>query len=213
MIEFLLNQAAYAHWYIFALLLVAGLNIPVSEDLMAIGAGVLAVTMVPENTALLYAGLFFGAYLGDIENYWLARLAGRRLLRFSVMQRLLPAARLDQARVFLERYGAAAIFLGRFIPFGVRNALFTTAGLSRMAFWKFALFDFFACLSSTALLFSLGRAFGANYPRLLEMLNEGKAYLLIGLLVLGAIIYAALRLRRNPNAGSDPEPKPPGPDP
>ncbi|MCR9143993.1 MAG: DedA family protein [bacterium] len=203
MIEFLLEQAAYAHWYIFALLLVAGLNIPVSEDLLAIGAGVLAATIVPENTTLLYAGLFFGAYFGDIENYWLARLAGRRLLRFTLFQRMLPAERLEQARLFLEKYGAAAIFLGRFIPFGVRNALFTTAGLSRMAFWKFALFDFFACLASTSVLFALGRAFGANYPRLLEILNEGKVYILIFALVLGAIGYAWLRLRRRPAPDSE----------
>lgn len=198
MIEFLLAQAAHAHWYIFALLLAAGLNIPVSEDLMAIGAGVLAATVVPENTAWLYAGLFLGAYLGDLENYWLARLAGRRLLQISFFQRLLPADRLEYARNFLDRYGVAAIFLGRFIPFGVRNALFTTAGLSRMAFWKFALFDFFACLLSTAVLFSLGRAFGAGYPRLLELMDESKVYLLVAAVVLGAIVYAMIRLRRSP---------------
>ncbi len=202
MIEFLLEQATHAHWYIFALLLLAGLNIPVSEDIMAIGAGVLAATVVPENTSLLYAGLFFGAYLGDVENYWLARLAGRRLLRIAFFQRLLPANRLEQARIFLERYGVAAIFLGRFIPFGVRNALFTTAGLSRMAFWKFALFDFFACLTSTAVLFSLGRAFGASYPQLLELMSEGKVYILIGALVVGALVYAAIRMRRNPETES-----------
>lgn len=192
MIEFLIEQAAYAHWYIFALLMLAGLNIPVSEDLMAIGAGVLAATVVPENATLLYLGLFAGAYLGDIENYWLARLLGQRLLRLQFMQKLLPEERLALARGWLERYGAVAIFVGRLIPFGVRNALFTTAGLSRMAFWKFALFDFFAALLSTSLLFSLGRAFGANYAELLAIMAEGKVYLGAILAVLiagGALLF------------------------
>ena len=203
MIEFLIAQAGHAHWYIFGLLLIAGLNVPVSEDLMAIGAGVLAATVVPENTAALYAGLFFGAYLGDIENYWLARLAGRRLLRISFFNRLLPAARLERARGFLNRYGVVAIFLDRFIPFGVRNPLFTPAGLSRMAFWKFALFDCFACLASTSVLFALGRAFGAAYPQLLELLSAGKIYLVIGLVLTALVGYAALRLRRRAPVHND----------
>lgn len=207
MIEFLLGQANHAHFYAFGLLMLAGLNIPISEDLVMIGSAVLAATVVPDNIYLLIAGAFLGAYLSDLENYWLARLVGRKLLKIPIVEKLIDPERLAKTKKFLDRFGPAALLFGRFIPFGFRNAFFMTAGFSKMKFWKFALFDFLACVMTTTVLFSLGYSFGKNYRLLLEYLGRWKIYIFIGALVIIStiIILARLHAKKNSNVLSSKE--------
>lgn len=190
-----MDQAQYAHFYAFGLLMIAGLNIPVSEDLVVIGCGVLSATVVPENLAILFICVYAGVYLGDVENYWLARIVGTRLLRWRPIQAVISAERLAQAKRLTERYGAFAILFGRFIPFGVRNALFTTAGLTHMPFVRFAVADLIACTITTVLLFSLGNAFAKNYAKLLDYVNEGKVYIIAVVAIAAVVTFAVVKLR------------------
>ncbi len=205
MIEFLMDQAQYAHFYAFGLLMLAGLNIPVSEDLVAIGCGVLSATVVPENITILFLGVYIGAFCSDVENYWLARIVGTRLLRWRPIRAVISPERLAQAKRLTERYGAFAILFGRFIPFGVRNALFTTAGLTHMPFLRFALADLVACTITTIILFSLGNAFGKNYDKLLDYVNEGKIYIISVVAIVGVVVFVVVKLRETKNAGKDVE--------
>lgn len=198
MIEFLIEQAAVAHWYAFGLLMLAGLNIPISEDLVLIGSAVLAATVVPENFYPLLIAAFAGAYLSDIENYWLARILGPRLRRIKFFEKMLPQEKLDLVKGFMDRYGPLTLIFGRFVPFGVRNAQFTTAGLSKMDFWKFAFFDFVGCVLTTTVLFALGYSFGRNYELLLGHIGEWKLYIFgVAVAVVAlAILQKRIRARR-----------------
>ena len=63
-IQFIFENAQYAHWIIFGALMLAGLNIPISEDLMIIFSAVLAATVVPENTIKLFAFCCFSVHIG-----------------------------------------------------------------------------------------------------------------------------------------------------
>src|SRR3989337_2630284 len=78
-IAFITEHAVYAHYYIFFILMLAGLNFPVSEDLTIITAGMLASTVVPENTMVIFIWLFLGCYLSDWEAYWIGRKLGPKL--------------------------------------------------------------------------------------------------------------------------------------
>ena len=42
-----------------------------------------------------------------------------------------------QIENYYTKYGVVTLLIGRFIPFGVRNCLFVTAGIGKMRFWKF----------------------------------------------------------------------------
>ena len=59
----------------------------------------------------------------------------------------------DKVSHFYERFGIFTLIVGRFVPFGVRNALFLTAGLGRMGFMKFALSDLLAATISCSVYF------------------------------------------------------------
>lgn len=155
LIGYIQENIQYAPYIIFGLLLLAGLNIPVSEDLMLFISGTLAATY-PDFLVLLFLGVFWGAYLSDLICYWLGRYLGQTIFsREGFLTKFVSAKKMTQVQQFYESYGIITLVLGRFIPFGVRNALFLTAGIGRMNFVKFALSDLLACSISCSVYFYL----------------------------------------------------------
>lgn len=159
LLAFIQNHIEYAPYLIFGLLLLAGFNIPVSEDGMLFIAALLA-SKNPEYWPLLYAGVYLGAYFSDLICYGLGRMVGPKLLRFKLFANIATRSRIDKISHYYARYGVITLILGRFIPFGVRNGLFLTAGLGQMRLIKFALADLLACTISSATYFSLYYRYG-----------------------------------------------------
>ena len=77
----------------------------------------------------------------------------------------------DKVGGFYEKYGILTLVLGRFIPFGVRNALFLTAGLSKMNFLKFALSDLLAATITCSLYFWLYYTYGEAMVDIIKQSN------------------------------------------
>ena len=76
--------------------------------------------------------------------------------------------------------------VGRFIPFGVRNCLFLTAGLVKMHFGKFLLSDGIACVLSNTILFTLAFTVGKNYHSLISLLK------IFNIFLFGAFVFAII---------------------
>lgn len=171
LIDFILQHAVHAHWLVFFALILAGFNVPISEDLMIIISALLAATAVPENTAYLFIAVFLGCYLSDWIAYWVGRYLGPRLWKMKWFAKTIHTKRLEQTKNFYEKYGFWTLLIGRFIPFGVRNCLFITAGIGRMHFGKFLLSDGIACIISNTVLFSITYALGKNYQILISYLK------------------------------------------
>lgn len=171
LIDFIYRHAAHAHWIIFSALMLAGFNIPISEDLMIIISALLAATIVPENVVPLFLGVFLGCYLSDWVCYWIGRKLGPKLWKIRWFSRTIPKKKLVFAQNFYKKYGFWTLLIGRFIPFGVRNCLFLTAGLGRMPFGKFILSDGIACITSNTVLFTIAYMLGKNYEVLLHFLK------------------------------------------
>ncbi len=176
---FIQNHAQHAHWVAFGLLILAGLNFPISEDLIIIICGVLASTLVPENTWKLFIALFLGAYLSDWIVYWIGRVWGSNLWKIGWFARFVPQKRLNQIKHYYQRYGVLTLLVGRFIPFGVRNCLFATAGIGKMHFGKFLLTDGIACLLSNFTLFTLSYFCGKNFSYLMKYVNVALFFVFI----------------------------------
>lgn len=170
-LPFIQEHAHQAHWFLFGLLMLAGLNFPVSEDLVIVVSGVLASTFVPENTWKLFTAVFLGAYLSDWIVYWIGRLWGAHLWRMRWFARLLKPKRLEQIEQYYKKYGLLTLLVGRFIPFGVRNCLFATAGMGKMRFGKFLIGDGIACLFSNATLFTIAYFCGKNCSYFVRYVN------------------------------------------
>ncbi|MDB9786894.1 DedA family protein [Bacteriovoracaceae bacterium] len=152
--EIALQNVALAPLIIFSLLLLAGFNIPISEDAMLFLSGFLAAKN-PTYTVHFFTGVFLGAFLSDIICFYVGRILGPKLWKIKAWSKMVPQENVEKISHYYEKYGIITLILGRFIPFGVRNGLFLTAGLGKMNALKFALSDLLACTISCSTYFYL----------------------------------------------------------
>lgn len=171
LVDWITRHAENAHWFIFASILLAGLNIPISADVIIIISAILAATVVPENFWFLFMSVFLGCALSAHLAYWVGRLIGPQLLRMPYFSKVLQPARLAKIQNFYEKHGFSTLIIGRFIPFGIRNAIFMTTGISKAHFGKFVLRDGIACFLWTSISFSAFYALGNNYEKLKSYLH------------------------------------------
>jgi membrane protein DedA with SNARE-associated domain len=194
LLQFIQGNIQYAHWIIFGALLLAGFNIPVSEDGMLFISGVLA-SHYPDHLVRLFIAVYMGAYLSDLICYTLGLKVGPKLFEIKFFANMVPPERIDKIHNFYERYGIVTLLVGRFIPFGVRNGLFLTAGLGKMDFKKFALADLLACTISTVVFFTLYYHFGNS---IIEYVKQGNI-VLFGLVAIGIGGYFYMKKQKNQN--------------
>jgi membrane-associated protein len=187
---FIQENAANAHYIIFGLLLLAGFNIPVSEDGMLFISALIA-SKYPENFYLLFFGVYLGAYFSDLICYGLGRHFGPKIWKIKFFAKIVSPEKVDQLGGFYKKYGVFTLLLGRFIPFGVRNGLFLTAGLSKMNFLKFALSDLLACTISCTLFFNLYYKFGDT---VIEYVKKGNM-IIFGVFLIAICFYFIKRKR------------------
>lgn len=190
-VQFLFDHAHSAHWIVFAALMLAGINVPISEDVIIIFSGVLAATVVPENTAVLFLSVFLGCYLSDWVSYWIGRKLGPKLWNIKWFAKTINPRKIESIHNYYSKYGFWTLVVGRFIPFGVRNCLFLTAGIGKMPFSKFILSDGIACVISNTTLFTLAYYAGKNYDTLFQFLKTFNIFLFALFLVsiIGVIWY------------------------
>lgn len=170
LISFINGHLEYAPYLIFFALFLAGFNIPVSEDGMLFLTAYLA-KQNPEKTPLLFAAVFLGAYISDLISYFLGRFLGPKLWNIKFFSKMVSKERVSQVTNFYQKYGIFTLIFGRFIPFGVRNALFLTAGLGKMNFLKFALSDLLACTVSCTTYFYLYYQYGETVIEYIKQAN------------------------------------------
>jgi len=163
LIEFITQHAAYAHWFIFIGLLLAGCNIPVCIDAVMILSAVLAASFVPENKYLLFGSVLFGCTFSAWIAYGLGRVVGLRLTNIHLFSKLLNPQRIEEMKGFYAKYGIWTFIVGRFIPFGVRNCIFMTSGISKMPFKTFILRDAVGCTIWTTTCFTVFFLIGQNF--------------------------------------------------
>ncbi len=186
MTQWLSLHADHAPFVVFGLLLLAGFSFPISEDLLVIVSGVVASTVIPEKTIPLFIAVFLGSYLSDWIAYWIGRLLGTKLAQFAICRKTLSVERRDTVERFFRRYGLLTLFIGRMIPFGVRNSVFMAAGAGKMAFGRFLLGDGVSCLLFSSIVFFLAFRAGENYDKLHHFLSS------IGYVALCVVLFSVI---------------------
>ncbi len=192
-LNFIQSHILWAPYIIFFLLLLAGFNIPVSEDLMLFVSATLAVQN-PELLSQLFISVFLGAYLSDLICYQLGRHMGPKLWNFRLFANMISRDKVSRISHFYEQYGVVTLLLGRFIPFGVRNGLFLTAGLGKMEFKRFAFCDLIACTVSTVSYFSLYYIYGEMIIDYIK--RTQKAIFILGLIIVLVWLWKRRSLKR-----------------
>lgn len=154
--QYICAHAIYAHYLFFGLLVLTGFNVPISEDLLLLMAGVIANLCIPEQVFHLYIWLFAGCIISGWIAYWLGRLFGQHLYKIPFLKSVVTPSKIHKLQGYYERFGVFAFIIGRFIPCGFRNALFITSGMGRMPFPLFVFRDFVGALIASATLYTIG---------------------------------------------------------
>lgn len=182
-LAYICEHAHQAPWIMFSLLLLSGLNIPISEDIMLLSGGAMASTCLHGHVLLLYIWIFLGCYLSGWEGYWIGRLLGPKLYHISLFKTVITPTRMEWLRYYYAKYGVFTFIIARFCPGGVRTALFMSSGLTKMPFPLFMMRDGLACLLSSSVLFSLGYHFAGNIDTIFLYLKRYSLTFLILFLV------------------------------
>ncbi|MBL9135166.1 MAG: VTT domain-containing protein [Verrucomicrobiales bacterium] len=197
--EVLALPAGFHTWPALAQATVLGLLTLVSEDGVAVGAGILgALGAMGWHPA--FWGTCLGIWLGDAALYGSARRWGRPLLSRPWIQRWIPPQRLAKGQRWFARRGAVALVLSRLVP-GTRLPTYLAAGLVRMPFLKFALVTGLAALAWTTLIFAIAHAFGPAARHLLSELRQGALVLPLLIITPWLVLAGIRRLMPLPQVG------------
>jgi membrane-associated protein len=171
-------------------------GVPVPGETILILASVLSFNTHELRLPWIIVVGTIAATAGDNIGYWIGRKGGRPLL--DRWQRLFRVRdeHLGAAEKLIERYGAVSIFFARFIT-GVRVIAGPLAGVLRMQWRRFALFNFLGALVWVVVIALLGYSFGSQWGRLLELMKEANWIILAAVAVIIMIfLWKRRRARR-----------------
>jgi len=191
------HMADHGYLTVALALLLENAGLPVPGETVLLLASFLAFSEHRLSLPLVILTGVIAATLGDNIGFTIGHYGGRPLLiRYQRLFRISEAV-IDRGERLMEQYGAPIIFVARFV-FGLRVIAGPLAGVLRMNWALFALYNFLGAALWVTVIASVGYFFGSQWGRLLRLM--GRANLLI--LVLAAVVVAILwwRRRRSPAA-------------
>jgi membrane protein DedA with SNARE-associated domain len=190
--------ADYGYWAVALALLGESAGIPVPGEITLLLASVLAYSEHQLHLGWIIVVATCAATVGGDLGYAIGHYGGRPLLdRYQRVFRISPAT-LRRGEDMFARHGVIAIFFARFI-FGLRTFAGPLAGVLRMRWRAFALFNFLGAAAWVTAIASAGYLFGRHWHTLLRAMQRFN----IAVLIVGAAVVLFLwwkyRRQSSPN--------------
>jgi membrane-associated protein len=191
-LDFLREQLAiHGYWTVALALLLENAGVPVPGETILLLASALAFSEHRLHLPYLILVGTLAATLGDNLGFAIGRRGGRPLLdRYKHWFRI-PDHTIARGELLFARYGAATIFFARFV-FGMRVIAGPLAGVLRMPWGSFAVFNFLGAALWVSVISTVGYLFGRHWQDLVRLLHRVD----VGALVLVIVVAAWLWLRR-----------------
>jgi membrane-associated protein len=174
--------------------------LPGDSLLFTVGA-LCTVAGMPLNVFVIIPVLIVAAVLGDAVNYAIGYRVGPAVFK-SETSRLLNKKHLLRTQAFYERYGGKTIIIARWIPI-IRTFAPFVAGIGKMQYRRFAVFNVVGAVVWVVLLISVGYVF-ADHPIVKKQFH----YVIFGIIflsILPAVIEIAREWLRSRNTPSNAE--------
>jgi membrane-associated protein len=161
--------------------------LPGDSVIFALGALAAAGGLDP---GLLALTLMSAAVLGNVVNYAIGFKLGPAVFK-SESSRFFKREYLDKTHAFYEKYGALTVILGRFMPI-IRTFVPFVAGIGRMRYARFTLFNLIGSVCWVALFLSGGFFFGT-----LPFVQKNFSLVALCIVVISFVppVVAAIRVR------------------
>jgi len=194
-LDFLSNLIAhYGYWAVGGALLLENMGIPVPGETILLLASFLAYSRHELQLPLIIVVGVCAATLGDNLGYAIGYRGGRVLFdRYRSVFRI-NAETIQRGELLFERYGAITIFFARFI-FGLRVIAGPLAGVLRMPWKRFAVFNFLGALLWVTVISVVGHKFGKHWDTLTEYLERFNL-VIAGVVAIGILVLWLWRRRR-----------------
>jgi membrane protein DedA with SNARE-associated domain len=182
---------------VFLVLVVAGLGVPIPEELVVLASGVLAHEGVV-RWWLMLAVCLLGVLTGDVVLYWVGHHWGERVLACRPVRWGLSPEREKALKAAYRRHGVKIVLTARHVT-GLRAAAFLTAGIARVPFGRFLAADTAAATIGVPVTFGLAFFFAAQLQQIQAGVHRAERWaVVLALLVAGA--WIAVRAYRRSHA-------------
>jgi membrane-associated protein len=191
--------ARHGYWTVAIVLLLENAGVPVPGETVLLLAGFLTFSQHYFRLPYVIAVGVAAATFGDNAGYLIGHYGGRPLLeRYQRFFHISPA-HIAQGEQLFEKYGAVTVFFARFV-FGMRIITGPLAGVLRMHWKRFALFNFLGALAWVTVIASVGYLFGRHWQVLVRWVgNADVAIAVIAALVIAAALWRARRSQTRAN--------------
>ncbi|HXZ80229.1 MAG TPA: DedA family protein [Terriglobales bacterium] len=184
----------WGYWAIAGALLLENAGLPLPGETILILASVLAYKSELKLPIIMLVGTV-AATLGDNIGYWIGREGGRPLLEKWKNFFRVREEHIQRGEELLEKHGPVAIFFARFVA-GARIVAGPLAGVLRMHWPRFALFNFLGAVVWVSVISSLGYAFGSQADRLIVLLKRVDLLVLLGVVAVSLVMWLRSRRQR-----------------
>jgi membrane protein DedA with SNARE-associated domain len=187
--------AATGYIGIIGLMALESACVPLPSEIIMPFSGYLVSTGRLDLWLVAIAGAI-GCNLGSALAYEAGRRGGRPMVERYGRWLLLTSEDLDRSELFFDRFGGAAVLMGRMLP-GIRSFIALPAGIAHMPLLRFHLFTFIGSLPWCLGLAYVGQVLGSRWntdPRLSALFHKVDLFL-IGTIVLAAIWFVRRRLK------------------
>ncbi len=183
MIRHLLETYGYVG--LFVLVGLESLGIPLPGEAALLTAAAFAAQGHLSIVGVILAAAA-GGIVGDAAGYWIGRKGGLVAVRRYGKLLHLSDTTLDRAQRFFQRHGGKTVFLGRFISL-LRMWAAVLAGVSRMPYGRFTLYNVAGGVCWATLFGTLGYLFGRSLPQLQSAVGQVGAMLVLLLAIIVAL--------------------------
>jgi membrane-associated protein len=146
------------------------------------------------------------ATAGDNVGYLLGHTLGRRLLHKWKHLVHVDNEDIQAGEELIRRHGAATIFWARFI-FGLRTIAGPLAGILRMHWRKFLLWNALGAASWVCVIVALGYGFGHAFNSLLDFFEKADLAIMAAIIGLGFYLWRRYTKRKRHRRTQKPAPK------
>jgi len=189
----------YGYWAVGAALLLENAGIPVPGETILLLASFLAYSQHELQLSWIILVATIAATLGDNLGFAIGYYGGRALLRRYQSLFRVPNKTLSRGETLFARYGAVTIFFARFV-FGMRIIAGPLAGVLRMPWRRFLIFNFLGAGVWVTVISTAGYLFGRHWGRLERDIKRFD----LAVAVLVAILAAWLWWRNRRASGQAP---------
>lgn len=142
------------------------------------------------------AATSIGSLCGSLISYWLGAIGGKPLVMKVGKWFLINEEHLDLTTRWFSRYGAATVFICRFIPV-VRHFISIPAGMAKMKLWKFCLYTIIGATMWNTILLYVGYKLKEHWKIIEDYRKPIDIAVVIGLVVC-VIAWYYMHMKKKP---------------